>query len=199
MVLEEGSVGSHAAIVARALAIPLVIHAARIRSEALNGDPILVDGDSGIVHLRPEETVAAAFRDKIAMQAEAQKMYAGLRDLPATARCGTTVRLCMNAGLMADLPSLEGSGAEGVGLFRTELQFLTRTRVPRRSELAALYARVLDNAHGKPVVFRTLDIGSDKVLPYMKRIDEPNPAMGWRAIRVGLDKRGVLQLSLIHI
>lgn len=196
VVLEEGSVGSHAAIVARALAIPLVIHAARIRSEALNGDPILVDGDSGIVHLRPEETVAAAFRDKIAMQAEAQKMYAGLRDLPATARCGTTVRLCMNAGLMADLPSLEGSGAEGVGLFRTELQFLTRTRVPRRSELAALYARVLDNAHGKPVVFRTLDIGSDKVLPYMKRIDEPNPAMGWRAIRVGLDKRGVLQMQL---
>ena len=102
----------------------------------------------------------------------------------------------MNAGLMADLPSLESSGAEGVGLFRTELQFLTRTRVPRRGELAALYAHVLDNAHGKPVMFRTLDIGSDKVLPYMKPQDEPNPAMGWRAIRVGLDKRGVLRMQL---
>ena len=86
----------------------------------------------------------------------------------------------MNAGLMGDLPSLEGSGAEGVGLFRTELQFLTRTRVPRRDELAAMYRRVLDSARGKPVVFRTLDIGSDKVLPYMKPQDEPNPAMGWR-------------------
>ena len=196
VVLEEGSVGSHAAIVARALAIPLVIHAARITTEALNGDPILVDGDTGVVHLRPEDPVAAAFRDKIAMQAEAQKLYAGLRTLPATALCGTSVKLFMNAGLMADLPSLDGSGAEGVGLFRTELQFLTRTRVPRRSELARMYAHVMEHAHGKPVVFRTLDIGSDKVLPYMKRIDEPNPAMGWRAIRVGLDKRGVLQMQL---
>ncbi|KGJ04669.1 phosphotransferase system, enzyme I, PtsP [Paracoccus halophilus] len=196
VVLEEGSVGSHAAIVARALAIPLIIHADRIVVEALNGDPILVDGDSGIVHLRPEETVVKAFRDKIAMQAEAQKRYAGLRDLPATDKAGTTIQLYMNAGLMADLPSLDGSGAEGVGLFRTELQFLTRTRVPRRGELAALYAHVLDSAHGKPVTFRTLDIGSDKVLPYMKPQDEPNPAMGWRAIRVGLDKRGVLRMQL---
>ncbi|RJL19519.1 phosphoenolpyruvate--protein phosphotransferase [Paracoccus siganidrum] len=196
VVLEEGSVGSHAAIVARALAIPLVIHAARITSEALNGDPILVDGDQGLVHLRPEETVAVAFRDKIAMQAEAQNRYASLRNLPATGTCGTTIQLYMNAGLMADLPSLEGSGAEGVGLFRTELQFLIRSHVPRRAELAALYRRVMDNAKGRPVMFRTLDIGSDKVLPYMKPQDEPNPAMGWRAIRVGLDKRGVLRMQL---
>ncbi len=196
VVLEEGSVGSHAAIVARALAIPLVIQAARITTEALNGDRILVDGDNGIVHLRPEEAVAAAFRDKIAMQTEAQRRYASLRDLPATARCGTTVSLVMNAGLMADLPSFVGSGAEGVGLFRTELQFLVRSRVPRRSELAALYARVMDAARGTRVVFRTLDIGSDKVLPYMKPQDEPNPAMGWRAIRVGLDRPGVLRMQL---
>ncbi|MDP2739938.1 MAG: phosphoenolpyruvate--protein phosphotransferase [Pseudorhodobacter sp.] len=196
VVLEEGSVGSHAAIVARALAIPLVIHAARITTEALNGDPILVDGDQGLVHLRPEETVASAFRDKIAMQAEAQNRYASLRDLPAVGTCGTHIALTMNAGLMADLPSLAGSGAEGVGLFRTELQFLIRSRVPRRGELAAIYSRVLDAAAGKRVVFRTLDIGSDKVLPYMKPQDEPNPAMGWRAIRVGLDKPGILRMQL---
>ncbi|MDF2140740.1 phosphoenolpyruvate--protein phosphotransferase [Paenirhodobacter sp. CAU 1674] len=196
VVLEEGSVGSHAAIVARALSIPLVIHAARITTEALNGDAILIDGDQGIVHLRPEDSVAAAFRDKIAMQAEAQKRYADLRTLPATDQSGQTISLVMNAGLMADLPSLVGSGADGVGLFRTELQFLTRTRVPRRGELAALYARVMDAAGDKPVYFRTLDIGSDKVLPYMKPQDEPNPAMGWRAIRVGLDKPGVLRMQL---
>jgi len=196
VVLEEGSVGSHAAIVARALAIPLVIHAERITSEALNGDRILVDGDQGVVHLRPEETIASAFRDKIAMQAEAQKRYADLRDKPARAHCGTVVDLHMNAGLMADLPSLAGSGAAGVGLFRTELQFLIRNKVPRRGELAALYSRVMDAARGKRVVFRTLDIGSDKVLPYMKPQDEPNPAMGWRAIRVGLDKPGVMRMQL---
>ncbi len=196
VVLEEGSVGSHAAVVARALAIPLVIHSDRITTEALNGDRILVDGDQGIVHLRPEETVAAAFRDKMAMQAAAQSRYASLRDLPAEAKCGTRIALHMNAGLMADLPSLAGSGAEGVGLFRTELQFLIRAHVPKRSELAAIYSSVMDAAHGKRVAFRTLDIGSDKVLPYMKRVDEPNPAMGWRAIRVALDKPGVMRMQL---
>ncbi len=196
VVLEDGSVGSHAAIVARALAIPLVIHAKGIVQEALNGNAILVDGDTGIVHLRPDEAVARGFRDKVAMQAEAQKRYASLRDLPATTRDGQTIELQMNAGLMADLPSLIGSGAEGVGLFRTELQFLIRNKMPQRAELAQLYARVMDAAKGKPVAFRTLDIGSDKVLPYMKPNDEPNPAMGWRAIRVGLDKPGVLRMQL---
>ncbi len=196
IVLEEGSVGSHAAIVARAWAIPLVIHAKNITAEALNGDPILVDGDQGIVHLRPDENVHNAFRDKIAMQALAQERYASIRDLPATALCGTTVNLHMNAGLMADLPSLPSSGAEGVGLFRTELQFLIRNQMPKRAELSALYSRVIDAANNKRVAFRTLDIGSDKVLPYMQAQDEPNPAMGWRAIRVGLDKPGVLRMQL---
>ena len=196
VVLEEGSVGSHAAIVARALAIPLIINAKRITTEALNGDPILVDGEQGIVHLRPEENVAKAFRDKIAMQAAAQARYASIREKPAETLCGTPITLEMNAGLMADLPSLPSSGAEGVGLFRTELQFLTRNQVPRRGELAALYSRVMDAAGGKRVVFRTLDIGSDKVLPYMKRPEEPNPALGWRAIRVGLDKPGVMRMQL---
>ncbi|MEH7827255.1 phosphoenolpyruvate--protein phosphotransferase [Gemmobacter denitrificans] len=196
VVLEEGSVGSHAAIVARALAIPLVIHAERIITEALNGDHILVDGDTGVVHLRPDDTVARSLRDKMAMQAKAQERYASLRNLPAQSKCGTVTRLMMNAGLMADLPSIEGSGAEGVGLFRTELQFLIRNQMPKRDELARLYARVMEAAKGRPVAFRTLDIGSDKVLPYMKPQDEPNPAMGWRAIRVGLDKRGVLRMQV---
>ena len=196
IVLQEGSVGSHAAIVARAWAIPLVIHAEGITAEALNGDTILVDGDQGIVHLRPDETVKKAFGEKIAMQARAQERYVSIRDLPAQSLCGTTVALHMNAGLMADLPSLKGSGAEGVGLFRTELQFLVRNKMPQRAELSALYSRVMDSAAGKRVAFRTLDIGSDKVLSYMKPNDEPNPAMGWRAIRVGLDKPGVLRMQL---
>ncbi len=194
--LEEGSVGSHAAIVARALAIPLVVNADRITAEALNQDHILVDGDGGLVHLRPDDNIVSAFRDKSAMQAEAQKRYVSLREMPAQTKDGATVELHMNAGLMADLPSLVSSGAEGVGLFRTELQFLVRNKMPKRSELVAIYSRVLDAAHGKPVQFRTLDIGSDKVLPYMKPTDEPNPALGWRAIRVGLDKPGVMRMQL---
>lgn len=196
IVLEQGSVGSHAAIVARALAIPLIVHAGRITNEALNGDHVMIDGEQGIVHLRPDENVATAFRDKIAMQAAAQERYASIRDKPAETKCGNIIGLQMNAGLMADLPSLESSGAEGVGLFRTELQFLVRNQMPRRSDLSVLYRRVLDAARGKRVVFRTLDIGSDKVLPYMKPNDEPNPALGWRAIRVGLDKPGIMRMQL---
>ncbi|MBS9718670.1 phosphoenolpyruvate--protein phosphotransferase [Pseudohalocynthiibacter aestuariivivens] len=196
IILEEGSVGSHATIVARALAIPLIIHAERITNEALNGDHVMVDGEQGIVHLRPDDTVVSAFRDKMAMQAQAQERYTSIRDKPAETLCGTNISLTMNAGLMADLPSLDNSGADGVGLFRTELQFLVRNKVPRRGELAALYGRVMDAAHGKRVIFRTLDIGSDKVLPYMKPQDEPNPALGWRAIRVGLDKPGVMRMQL---
>ena len=196
IVLEQGSVGSHAAIVARALAIPLIVHAGRITNEALNGDHVMVDGEQGIVHLRPEDTVATAFRDKIAMQAAAQERYTSIRDKPAETKCGKIIGMQMNAGLMADLPSLQSSGAEGVGLFRTELQFLVRNQMPKRSELSDLYKRVLDAAQGKRVVFRTLDIGSDKVLPYMKPNDEPNPALGWRAIRVGLDKPGIMRMQL---
>ena len=196
VVLEEGSVGSHATIVARALAIPLVIHAKRITTEALNGDQILVDGDRGVVHLRPDESVVSAFRDKMAMRAKAQERYSSIRDKPAETLCGTRIALHMNAGLMADLPSLENSGAEGVGLFRTELQFLIRNHMPKRAELSQLYTRVMEAAKGRRVVFRTLDIGSDKVLPYMTTVDEPNPALGWRAIRVGLDKPGVMRMQL---
>ena len=196
IILEEGSVGSHAAIVARAWAIPMVIRAAGITTQALNGDTVLVDGEQGVVHLRPEDAVKSAFRDKIAMQARAQERYASIRDLPAQAKCGTVISLHMNAGLMADLPSLPSSGAAGVGLFRTELQFLIRNQMPKRAELSALYSRVMDAAGDKRVAFRTLDIGSDKVLSYMTPQDEPNPAMGWRAIRVGLDKPGVLRMQL---
>ncbi len=196
LVLENGSVGSHATIIARAWAIPMVIHAENITREALNGDQILVDGDRGIAHLRADDTVVAAFKDKVAMLAQAQQKYAAIRDLPARTLDGVRIGLQMNAGLMADLPSLHSSGAEGVGLFRTELQFLLSNAMPKRSDLAQLYARLYKAAGGLPVNFRTLDIGSDKVLPYLRAEDEPNPAMGWRAIRVGLDKTGVMRMQL---
>ena len=196
IVLEEGSVGSHATVIARAMAIPLIINASGITTEALNGDRILVDGDQGIVHLRPEENVDRAFGEKIAMQSKKLERYAELKNVPAITKDGVRIQLLMNAGLMTDLPSLKNSGAEGVGLFRTELQFLARNSIPKRGELANIYNRVLSSAGDKKVVFRTLDIGSDKVLPYMRPTDEPNPAMGWRAIRLGLDKPGVMKMQL---
>lgn len=196
VVLEEGSVGSHAAIIARAWAIPMLIHVVPITREALNGDAILVDGEQGIVHLRPGVEVKTAFQGKLLMLSEAQEKYSAIRELPAETLDGTRIKMQMNAGLLVDLPSLVSSGAEGVGLFRTELQFLMRSAVPKRDELAKTYGHVIDSANGLPVTFRTLDIGSDKVASYMNPMDEPNPAMGWRAIRLGLDKQGVMKMQL---
>ncbi len=196
VVLEEGGVGSHAAIVARAMEIPMVVGADRIVAHARNGDPIAMDGDAGNVFLRPDEALFDALQEKIAAAAAARLRYDALRDLPAASLDGQSVGLSMNAGLVSDLPQLFESGAEGVGLYRTELQFLIRASMPSRTELAAVYGRVLDAAKGAPVVFRTLDIGSDKVLPYMRRPNEDNPALGWRAIRVGLDRPHIMKMQL---
>ena len=196
VVLEEGSLSSHSAIVARALTIPMVVGAERITRDANPGDEIVVDGETGRVHLRPDPSILEHFHGKIAHAAEARAHYRALVGRPATTRDGTTVALKMNAGILADLPSLARSGAEGVGLYRTELQFMVRERMPNRTAQAALYARVLDAAGGSEVIFRTLDIGSDKVLPYMRRTREPNPALGWRAIRVGLDRPRLFRMQV---
>ncbi len=196
IVLEEGSIGSHATIIARAKGIPLLVQVDGILSEALNGDAILIDGEAGTLYLRPDEDVTAAVRSKIDVRHEQQIRYQKLCHLPATSRDDVTIQLFMNAGLLSNLPSIESSGAEGVGLFRTELRFLAANRMPSRSELAAQYSLVLDSAGNRPVCFRTLDIGSDKLVSYIKREEEPNPALGWRAIRIGLDRQYILKMQL---
>jgi phosphotransferase system enzyme I (PtsP) len=127
---------------------------------------------------------------------ERQQAYAALRDLPCLTRDGAAISLLMNAGLAADLPYLEAAGAAGIGLFRTELPFMVTTRMPSLADQTALYARVLETAGDRPVTFRTLDLGGDKALPYMELAREENPAMGWRAIRIGLDRPGLLRFQL---
>lgn len=195
VVMEEGALGSHAAIVARALAIPMVVGAERIVADAENGDQLIVDGDRGEVFLRPPSNLLDAYHEKIAMAEQAEARYRAIRTEPARTTDGVDIELNINAGLLSDMPDLFDVGASGVGLYRTELQFLTRPTLPRRADQAAFYGRVLDVADGKPVVFRTLDIGSDKVLPYMKRPVEENPALGWRAVRVSLDKPFALKMQ----
>ncbi|MEL6476037.1 MAG: phosphoenolpyruvate--protein phosphotransferase [Pseudomonadota bacterium] len=196
LVLEEGALSSHASIVARAMALPMVIQADRITRDVNPGDAIVVDATQGRVHLRPEGSVRTAFREKVALEAQAQEVYRTLVGKPALTKDGVRINLKMNAGVLADLPSLEASGAEGVGLFRTELQFMIRQNLPGREAQAALYSRVMDSAAGREVVFRTLDIGSDKLLPFMKRLPEPNPALGWRAIRFGLDRPRLFRMQM---
>jgi phosphotransferase system enzyme I (PtsP) len=196
VVLEEGSAGGHAAIVARALAIPLVVQAQGLVADAENGDRIIVDGDGGFVHLRPEKAVLDVFGERMALAAEAQRIYDSIRDEPAQTQDGQTVALHINAGLLSDVPRIADVGAEGIGLYRTELMFMIRATMPGRDAQARIYRSILDAAQGRRVAFRTLDIGSDKLLPYMRRVPEDNPALGWRAVRFGLDRPRLMRMQL---
>jgi phosphotransferase system enzyme I (PtsP) len=196
LVLEEGGPTSHVAIVARALGIAAVGEIDNATGMADPGDAIILDGSAGDLHLRPLPDMEAAYAERVRLRARRQQQYQALRDLPCVTKDGEKVTLMINAGLSVDLPHIADTGAAGIGLFRTELQFMVAPNFPRSSEQYALYRAVLDAANGKPVTFRTLDIGGDKVLPYMRNIEEENPALGWRAIRLGLDRPALLRTQL---
>ncbi len=196
LVLEEGGPHSHVAIVARALGIPAVGDIDNATGIADPGDAIIVDGSSGDLHIRPLPDMEAAYAERVRLRARRQQQYQALRDKPCVTKDGEEVTLLINAGLTVDLPHIADTGAAGIGLFRTELQFMVAPNFPRSNEQYALYRTVLDAAGDKPVTFRTLDIGGDKVLPYMRNIEEENPALGWRAIRLGLDRPALLRTQL---
>ncbi len=196
LVLEEGGPTSHIAIVARALGIPAVSEVPNATSLVEAGDAIIVDGQAGEVQIRPPVDIEAAYAEKARMRARKQEQYRALRDVAPLTRDGERIGLHINAGLLVDVPHLDDAGAEGVGLFRTELQFMISHRLPTTSDQQGLYAQVLSIANGRPVTFRTLDIGGDKKLPYMDAVEEENPALGWRAIRIGLDRPGLLRSQI---
>jgi phosphotransferase system, enzyme I, PtsP len=196
LVLEEGGPTSHIAIVARALGIPAVGEVSNATSLTEQGDAIIVDGAAGEVQIRPNPDVEAAYAEKARLRARRQEQYLKLRDVPSVTKDGVEITLQLNAGLVVDLPHLAETGAAGVGLFRTELQFMIAERMPSASEQQALYSTVFAEAGDRPVTFRTLDIGGDKILPYMQSVEEENPALGWRAIRIGLDRPGLLRAQI---
>jgi len=196
IVIEEAGGQSHVAIVARALGIVAVTDVRRLIERIDVGDPIIVDGTTGEVFVRPTSDVIQAFSDKVRFRARQQRQYRSLIGRPALTIDGERISLQMNAGLPDDLVQLEQSGAEGIGLFRTELQFMVAATFPRLDKQTQVYRSVIEGAAGKPVVFRTLDIGGDKVLPYMRQHPEDNPALGWRGIRMGLDRTALLRTQL---
>lgn len=196
LVLEEAATTSHVAIVARSMGLPLVASLEGIADNARGGDTIAVDGETGEVHLRPASEIVKAFEAKRELRVQAQARFAAVRDLPAVTRDGVAIKLMMNAGLEFDMPQLVQSGADGIGLFRTELQFMIGETMPRLSDQSAFYKKILDAAGDKPVVFRTLDLGGDKVLPYARWEREENPALGWRAIRIALDRPALLRYQV---
>jgi phosphotransferase system enzyme I (PtsP) len=195
VLLEEGSLTSHVVIVARAMGVPVLGRVENLRALVTEGDPILLDVDNGVAHVRPPPAIEAAFEATVALRARRQAQYEAIRDLPAVSRDGVRIALMINAGLAEDAALIARTGAEGIGLFRTEFQFLISADLPRRGRQTALYRQVLDGAGGAPVVFRSVDIGGDKAVPYLSAEGEENPAMGWRALRLSLDRRGLMKVQ----
>lgn len=193
LILEEGGATSHVAIVARALGIPTVGKAEGIVGLVEPGDAIIIDGTTGEIQIRPQQDVEAAYAEKARLRARRQEQYRALRDRPAISTDGVSVDIQLNAGLLVDLANLDETGASGVGLFRTEILFMVAPSLPRAQAQEALYRTIIDIAGERPVTFRTLDIGGDKVLPYLRKVEEENPALGWRAVRIGLDRPALLR------
>jgi phosphotransferase system, enzyme I, PtsP len=196
LILEEGGPTSHVAVVARALGIPCVGEVESITSLVEQSDAIILDGITGDVLVRPQPDVEASYADKARLRARRQEQYRELRDKPSVTTDGVAIDLNMNAGLLVDMPQLSEVNAAGIGLFRTEILFMVAPSMPRADAQEALYRAILQSAGGKPVTFRTLDIGGDKILPYMRKVEEENPALGWRAIRIGLDRPALLKAQL---
>ncbi|HXO01693.1 MAG TPA: putative PEP-binding protein, partial [Stellaceae bacterium] len=196
LVLEEGSPTAHVAIVARAFDIPVVGRVEDATNRIEPGDIVIVDGDRGQVLIRPSEDIHQSVVDAIVARTQRRAYYDTLRDQPAVTRDGVPIRLLLNAGLLIDLVQVAATGAEGVGLFRTEIPLLTRDAFPDVADQTGFYRRAYEQVGERPIVFRTLDIGGDKVLPYLDHGAEDNPAMGWRAIRIGLDRPAMLRQQL---
>ena len=196
VVIEEGSPAGHAAILARALGIPALGGARGVVDGAEPGDDIVLDSDELQVLLRPGQDVRDYYDKALATRTARQAGWAALRDRPCRTRDGVSISLQLNVGLALELAQLDATGADGIGLFRTEIAMLARGAVVDTPEQTAVYTRVLDAAAGRNVVFRTLDLGGDKLLPGSEPVEEENPAMGWRSLRVGLDRPALLRRQL---
>ncbi len=196
LVLEEGSPTAHVAIVARALNIPVIGMVKGVLSQIDPLDPVIVDGENAQIFVRPGDDIQQMTVATMDLRRRRRTEFAAMRDIPAKTRDNVRISLNLNAGLLMDLQSLQESGADGVGLYRTEIPFMVRSEFPDVASQTELYGSVLDQAAGKPVTFRTLDIGGDKQLPYFREYIDQNPAMGWRSIRVGLDRPGMLRQQL---
>lgn len=196
IVLEEGGATAHVSIVAKALEIPLVGQVPGAVDRIEPDDHLIVDGENGELHVRPRTDVLEAYVHRSELRQARQARYAAERDLEAVTLDGVKIDLNINAGLVVDLPHLDETNAAGIGLFRTELQFMIGARMPRLGEQTEFYRAVLEAAGDKPVVFRTVDLGSDKVLPYLPTEWEENPALGFRAIRLALARPGLLRYQI---
>ena len=197
VILEEGSLTAHVTIVARAMGVPVLGRVRDVRHCIGEGDLLLLDVTEGTAFARPTPAIEEGFAAKLLLSQKRRASFAALRDQPPITRDGTRITVMVNAGLRDDVAAVDLTGADGIGLFRTEFQFLVSATLPQRERQQRLYRDVLDAAGDKPVVFRTVDIGGDKVLPYLRDEsgEEENPAMGWRALRLALERDGLMKVQ----
>ncbi|NJC35170.1 phosphotransferase system enzyme I (PtsP) [Sphingomonas jejuensis] len=195
VLLEEGSLTAHVTIVARAMGVPVLGRVRDVRRQVGEGDLILLDGSTGAAFVRPTVAIEEAFDAQLAAGQKRRAAFQAQRGAAPVTRDGTRIALMVNAGLRDDVSALDVTGADGIGLFRTEFQFLVSATLPQRERQQRLYREVLDAAGDRPVIFRTVDIGGDKALPYMRdeQMEDENPAMGWRAIRLALERDGLMK------
>lgn len=196
ILLEEAAASSHAAIVARALGIPTIGGLPGLTTRIEEGDWIIADAETGHAHIRPDDRLYDAYKSRVSVRSERMAQFNAIRDLPSDTKDGANISLYLNAGLRLDLDHLDEVGAGGVGLFRTEFQFLVSEKLPSLGDQIEFYERVLNTANGRPVVFRTVDLGGDKVMPALNFKREENPALGWRSIRFALDNKGFFKRQL---
>ncbi len=190
-----GSGNSHAAILARSMGIPTVMGVVDLPYTKMDGRELILDGYSGCLYVNPSEELSEAYREILRGEEEEAVELATLRDLPAETLDGYRMPLWVNTGLVADVVRSLERGAEGIGLYRTEIPFMIRDFFPSEQEQTQTYRRQLEAFHPRPVTMRTLDIGGDKALPYFP-INEENPFLGWRGIRVTLDHPEIFLLQV---
>jgi len=196
IILAKGGETSHVTILARSFEIPMIIRAGSIVSLVEDNDPILVDGTSGLIFHKPSPDIIQEYRRLEKEKRLQDERYDAIRNLPAKTRDDFHVRIGANIGLLSDLNLVEKYGADHIGLYRTEFPFLARSRFPDGQEQAALYTRIVQEAGGREVTIRTLDIGGDKFLSYLDYPREDNPYLGWRSIRVSLELRDIFREQL---
>ena len=196
IVLAEGSSTMHVAIIARAYQIPLIAGIDNIWETIQMDDDLAIDATKGILYKNPSDEVMEELREFEKKEQNRKSLELKNKDKPSFTKDGIKIELGINLGLADDALLAQTYSFDKVGLYRTELPFMLSKKMPNCQEQMAIYKKVLAHAKGKPVVFRTLDIGSDKVLPYMHHKKEENPAMGWRSTRMTLDRRALLRIQL---
>ena len=199
LVLEVGGRTSHVSIMARNQEIPAVVGLPEITEKVTDGDLIIVDGKEGTFIVNPDAETLNSYNAKLTAYREQAAFFDELKDLPAQTLDGRTVELVGNIGGIQDIPKLFKYGTHSVGLFRTEFLYMDNKQLPSEQEQFFVYKAIVESMSGNPVIIRTLDIGGDKSLPYLPFASELNPYLGWRAIRICLDRTDIFKTQLTAI